>query len=317
MIYRFHDVRIESAIALPELRRLQSAGPAPAIAIERVDAVRDRAADWFHHWTVTGGRPSRQRRWLSFARVADGRILRFHGVADFHVASAGDAIRCAASDGCTPVTLRHLLLDQVLPLVLSQRGRLVLHASAVHVDGLGTVALAGAAGLGKSTLATALGRRGCAVVSDDSLVVVDRDGVLQAVPGYPGVRLWRDSLRALGVGRGDPVAHYTSKVRVGPPHLEFRSRPSPLKAVFVLEPRSRAGQAARTGSIAPRDRVIALTRAAYVMDVADRQQLAALFAALARLATRVPVLRLQVADDRRRLDATAEQVRTLALSSRD
>lgn len=303
-------------MALPELRLLPSpSSREPAIAIERVDAIGTRTPDWFHHWTVTGSRPARRRRWLSFGHVADGRLLRFHGVADFHVSPAGDAIRCAPTAGCTPITLRHLLLDQVLPLVMSQRGRLVLHASAVHLDGFGTVAFAGAAGLGKSTLATALGRRGGAIVADDSLVVDDRGGVLQAVPGYPGVRLWRDALHGLGVSRPDRVAQYTSKARIGRPHLEFRSRPSPLKAIFMLGPRTRSGTAAHAQPIAARDRLVALTRAAYVMDVTDRHQLTSIFVALAELATRVPVADLRVADDRRRLDAAAEQVKTLALSS--
>ncbi len=40
-------------------------------------------------------------------------------------------------------TLRHFLLDQVLPLALSRSGRLVLHASAVHVPRLGLRGLRG------------------------------------------------------------------------------------------------------------------------------------------------------------------------------
>jgi hypothetical protein len=96
--------------------------------------------------------------------------------------------------GLPRTTFRHLLLDQVLSLVLSQSGHFVLHASAVHSNEFGTVAFVGHAGSGKSTLGGALGIRGCSVASDDCLVVADVGGTPMVVPGYPGLRLWRDSL---------------------------------------------------------------------------------------------------------------------------
>ena len=245
----------------------------------------------------------RRRPWLSFARQAGGYLLRFPDLADFEVSAAGDRVTCRPTKGLPRTTLRHLLLDQVLPLVLSQSGHFVLHASAVHLNEFGTVAFVGRAGSGKSTLAGALGVRGCSVASDDCLVVADIGSAPMVVPGYPGLRLWRDSARALGLAREQrkEVAHYTVKARVRSKDVRFRVRPSPLKAIFVLGQRRARGSLPRVRALSPRDRLISLAPYVYLMDVEDRDQLSRMFSQLATLATSVPVCRLHVTDDRRAL----------------
>jgi hypothetical protein len=311
--YAFHDVTLESAIPLPEVRRGRARGSPGLVAIELARAPFDGRVDWFHRWLAPGAPGARRRRWLSFGRQPGGYVLRFHDLADFHVSPAGDRVRCLPIDGCPRLTLRHLLLDQVLPLVLSQRGSLVLHASAVHVDGFGTIAFAGAAGSGKSTLAAALAVGGCSLVSDDSLVIADGTTAPAAVPGYPGVRLWRDSARRLGLDRvrSAPIAHYTSKARVGVASLAFRRTPSPLRAIFVLGRRSGSGSA-RALPLGPRARLIALARLTFVMDVGNARQLSAMFTSLCTLVSRVPVARLHVPDGQRSPERTADEVLGLA-----
>src|SRR4030095_9116966 len=74
-------------------------------------------------------------------------------------------------------TFRHLFLDQVLPLVLSHRGVTVLHASA-FAGSRGAVALIGATGVGKSTLAASFGTNGWPVIADDALVLRARGGTI-------------------------------------------------------------------------------------------------------------------------------------------
>jgi len=65
----------------------------------------------------------------------------------------------------------------------------VLHASAVQLDGH-AVAIVGASGMGKSTLAAALCRNGCGLVADDVLRI-DRNGTagMQVHPGSIESRL--------------------------------------------------------------------------------------------------------------------------------
>jgi hypothetical protein len=318
--YAFHDVTLDSELLLPEVPRSTRRRPV-TIAIRLAAAGAPRAPRWFHHWRE--GR----RRSISFARLDDGYLLRSHGLADFHVAADGAIVRCDARRDCPAATLRHLLLDQVLPLVLALRGGIVLHGSGVHIAGLGVVAFVGAAGAGKSTLAAALGVNGHQIVADDSVVVRRRGGRPVVVPGYPGVRLWRDAARAIGISTsGTAVAHYTSKRRLAAPALPFRRPAGPLKAIFVLG-RRRAGGGARASRasgaaaiirpVAPRQRLVALTRCTYVLDVQDRAQLAAMFGGLAWLVSRVPVLGLHLQDGRRQLSRAAGAVAALSRAAVD
>ncbi len=175
---------------------------------------------------------------------------------------------------------------------------------------LGTVAFVGPTGSGKSTLAAALGLRGSPVVTDDCLVVEAGAAGSLAVPGYPGLRLWRDAARGLGLGRDAEasVAHYTAKRRVDASAVRFRSQPSPLALLFVLGRRRRPGAPPRTRTLAARDRLMALAPFTHLMDVEDRRQLLLMFRSLSTLVAHVPVVRLNVPDSRRRLLEVAMDV---------
>ena len=236
------------------------------------------------------------------------------------VSAAADRVEYRPTMGLPRTTLRHLLLDQVLPLVLSQSGHLVLHASAVHLNRFGSVAFVGSTGSGKSTLAAALGVQGGFVASDDCLVVTDIDRAPTVMPGYPSLRLWRDSAHALGFARDrrSHVAHQTVKTRVSSKAVHFRVRPSPLKAIFVLGRRRTAGSLPRVRSLSPRDRLISLAPGSvYLMDVEDRDQLSQMFSQLATLATLVPIRRLHVPEDHGALLQMAGRVLDLIRASND
>jgi pimeloyl-ACP methyl ester carboxylesterase len=315
--YQLHGVTVESAIALPGVRRSSGYGP-PHVSIELGDAPGGDRLNAFHSWRVPG---RRSRPWLSIGRLDDAYRLRFPDMADFEVTTAGDRITCRPVARLAASTLRHLLLDQVLPLALSRSGRLVLHASAVHIPRLGSVAFVGPTGCGKSTLAAALGLRGCQVLTDDCLVVDHSETSKKkprsmAVSGYPGLRLWRDSARGLGLERDAVanVAHYTVKRRLLTAAMKFRASPSRICAIFVLGRRRQPTEPARLRALESRDRFMSLAPYAYVMDVEDRRQLSQMFRSLATLAAHVPIARLSVPDNRRRVLETAEVV--LGLSRR-
>jgi len=314
--YRVHGVIVDSAIAIPEIPQSRAAFYDVRVELDGVPA--DRPLDWFHAWPARGQGTVRKKPWLSFGRHDEGYVLRFPELADFDVSASGDRIRCRPAGRLAKSTLRHLLIDQVLPLALSRAGHLVLHASAVHVPRLGAIAFAGQPGFGKSTIAGALGLCGCRVITDDCLVVVRRSSNdLLAVPGYPGLRLWRSAARALGLGARGDVAHYTAKRRLDPIALSFRDRPSSLKALFVLGRRLPRSRPSSADLLHARDRLMAVAPYAFLMDVAERAQLSAMFGALTHLVTEVPVVRLRLRDDPRRLLRTAEEVIALARASAD
>jgi hypothetical protein len=301
--YTVHGWTLASEMPLPELRA--SRASRPSVRIETRAACGPGPYDWFHQWRA--GR----RTCLKFARHEGGYLLRFPEMADFHVSAGGRRVRCHPRAGLPAETLRHLLIDQVLPLAIGRSRPLVLHASAVHVPRLGAVAFAGGTGQGKSTLAAALASHGCRMLSDDCVVIGGSPARPLALAGYPGVRLWRDSAAALGWRNGTRVAHYTPKRRVADSSVRFTPRPSPLKAIFVLDGRYATGPACRTREIGAAERLVAMTRFLYLMDVEDPRQLSRAFGALATLVQRVPVVRLRVVEDRRRLGEVADAIQQL------
>ena len=318
MTYAFHDLIVESDFSLPELPRSSRRSSNAIRVTDRIDSrIDDDGAHWFHDWPLKkpSGRKSRTP-WLSFAHLPDGRgfLLRFPDLADFEVSRDGDRVACAAARALPPVTLRHLLLDQVLPLVLHLRGRLALHASAVHVPGFGAVAFAGPAGAGKSTLAAALALRGCPIVADDCLAFAPSRDAVDVVPGYPGVRLWPDAARSLRIdaGRDKRVAHYTRKQRAPLGRGRFHPTATPLRALFVLGRRRTTGQPSRMRTLGARDRIMSLVPYAWVIDVADPARLATVFDQICDVALRVPIVRLNMRDGRRMLPKSADEVLALA-----
>jgi hypothetical protein len=307
--YRFCGETIASTVDLPLLERSETFGTACTIEQDSSGSLQGVGGDWFHHWRI-----GRQAPWLSFARADEGYLLRFRQLADFFISRDGAYIRASPSRALPVDTLRHLLLDQVLPLALSHRGRLLLHASAVHVPGVGALAFAGPTGRGKSTLAAALASRGGRILSDDCMAIDRQAGVMHVLPAYPGLRLWLDGpSRPLRRGTiASRVAHYTRKRRVNGGALLFHRQPSPLRALFLVSERAETGPAVTFRRCGAAARLIGLVRHAYLLDIEDRDQLVRAFDGLSSIATSVPVLRLRVRHGHGRLPRVAETIRAFA-----
>jgi hypothetical protein len=286
--FRICDLVIASEIAFPELPPAS-----PSAATCRFELVRPRPLApgqlaWEPRWTRADG-----GRWLSVATEGGGHRLRFADLADFVVSSGGDQVRCEPAPGVPRATLRHLFLDQVVPLLLSRRGDLVLHASAVAVDGR-VLAFMGRTGRGKSVIAATLAARGLGLVTDDVLALREREGRLAAWHSYPGVRLWPADLRRLrGAVRTRRVAHYTSKLRLVPSGNGHRPNvPLELHRLYVLAPARRGRRSVAVGRVSPRVALLEVVRHTYHLDPGDRRRISETFAGAARLAESGVVRRL-------------------------
>ena len=150
-------------------------------------------------------------------------------------------MRCAATriPGVSDETIHHLYQNQVLPLALSRLGKLVLHASAVEVDGEGIV-FVGESGRGKSTLAASFATGGYRFMTDDGLVIEEEAAGYLVLPSHPSIRLWEDSQEAL-IHPAAPAAapvQYTSKTRfLAGGDIAFCGEPRPLGRVYFLSDR--------------------------------------------------------------------------------
>jgi hypothetical protein len=290
--FQIFDLLISSEIDLPELRRGTARRADLRVMIDRGERGDARRTSWVHHYIQEG----EAGPWLSLGRWESDYILRFHGFGDFHVSERRRSIHCSVEPDLRPATLRHLLLDQVIPLALAAHGRTVLHASAVLAGG-SAIAFMGDSGAGKSTLVASFAMAGYPVVTDDSLLVTETPGAPHAVPSYPSVRLWPNAIALAEVpaslARG---ASGTRKRRLGRrAGLGFASEPAPLRAIFVLEPmEATTREPARVDRtpLSAREALVALVERAYRLDVSPGAPLGEEFKRLCRLAESVFMCRL-------------------------
>lgn len=89
------------------------------------------------------------------------------------------------------------LLGTVMAYLLQYHGYLVLHGSAVLINQRAVI-FSGESGAGKSTIASALVKKGYSLLTDDVVVVKTlTDGSMVLVPGPAKVKLWADALELL------------------------------------------------------------------------------------------------------------------------
>jgi hypothetical protein len=169
-------------------------------------------------------------------RRADGGevSLLFRDRACFCVRDGSEILLDPASE-TIPTAITLALLGPVMAALLQQRGFLVLHASAVAVDG-GAIAIMGASGWGKSTLAAFLHSRGCLLIVDDIVAIRLIAGVPHVYPGFPQMKLWPDSLHSIGERPDDfPRLYEEREKRARRIESGFhRNGALPLQRIYVL-----------------------------------------------------------------------------------
>lgn len=211
--------------------------------------------------------------------------------------------------GATPAELRTFLLGPALGLLCHQRGLFPLHAACVRV-GAGAVALAGASGTGKSTLAAVLAGRGHWVLADDVCVVdAAAAGGPSALPGYPRLKLWRCVVEAFALAPDQLEANRVGQEKyhlVLAPPGGLVSGLVPLRAVVLLS--DPAGSAAAVLSpVVGEDAAAALAELVYRRRAALAMgRGAALAGAITGPLATVPMFRLDRGSGLAHLDAQAE-----------
>jgi hypothetical protein len=98
--------------------------------------------------------------------------------------------------------IRLYILSTLFGVVLHKHHMLALHTSCIKI-GDNSVLVAGPSGIGKSTLALGLHRKGYEIMNDDiSAVVFNAEGEPQVYPGYVHIKLWANSLETYGYETG-------------------------------------------------------------------------------------------------------------------
>ena len=219
--------------------------------------------------------------WTSFYRIGRDYLLRFPDLADFVVSASGTEVTAYPAPGISRPTVEHLHLNQVVPLALSRRWKLVLHASAVAIEDFAVVFL-GISGRGKSTLAASFSTSGYRFLTDDGLLVDKGEEGYIVHPGHASIRLWNDSREALvpDSTQAAPPLDYTPKTRLlADGEVAFCDTSLPLRCMYLLG----EGNAVVVAPLSGRDAMIELVRHSFLLDIDEREMLSHQFAQLSAL----------------------------------
>jgi len=214
--YRAFSMEIESQLPLPELRA--SAGK-PDVVIRygrapkfEVSAMSDRCVN-----------------------ANEQEVHLYWEGAGSYVMRQGSEMIVDPIPTVEEALLRTGVLGPGLATLMQQRGHLVLHASAVVINGK-AAGFVGWKGQGKSTLAATLFARGCPLLTDDLLLLNGKNGPMMAHPGFPQFKLWPDSAQCSLSESPEslPKLMPDYEKRVRSVTDGFASEPVPLGAIYVL-----------------------------------------------------------------------------------
>jgi hypothetical protein len=203
------------------------------------------------------GAPRPSDRWVVLATPNDVRGWIPSGGA-FHVRDGTSIVLDPAPDA-DERALRLAIVGPLLGVILTQRGKFVLHASTVSIDGR-AAAFFGPSGRGKSTLTAALTQAGHPLIADD-MTVIDTSGPQPFVqPGFPRVKLWPDSAAALEHDLDAlPLVHPDVTKRSLQLTAQFHAERLPLARCYLLED----GDAEEVTELAPTQSILALVSCTY------------------------------------------------------
>lgn len=217
--YRAYGLQIASELPLPEL--LAEEGEGAHDLVVRLGDLRGVAATEPGH--------SRNRY------LGEGRLLvEIQGVARYLVAGGGEIV-VDPEPGADAVRVRVFLLGSAFGAILHQRGFLPIHGNGVEIGGR-CIIFAGHSGRGKSTLAAAFANRGYRLLSDDLCAIrLTGEGEATVLPGYPHVKLWRDTLLHLNENAGGHQrVHPEEEKFLIPAHAAHCGDSLPLRKIYTL-----------------------------------------------------------------------------------
>jgi len=232
-------------------------------------------------------------RQYAFCRAGEVVVARFHGLLDFEIDLASRTVTSHAQPGSDPGFAPILVTGTISAFLLTVAGWLVLHASAVEVDG-GVLAFVGPSGQGKSTVAALCCASGFPLVSDDLLPVLgDGDGRVRCTPGGVELRLRPKVAELAGLFGSDATVYETADRRqaVGPSTTAM-SRLL-LRAVVIPSP-GRGRTNVEVAAVPAGEAALLLTAFHRIEGWKDRAQLSRTFQTVMQVVASVPVLRMAV-----------------------
>ena len=220
--YFAYGLNICSDLALPEFQGVDSSDYDLKITLDHTVEVSDLLADELLCKAAT----------IQLSRTKAMVYVRGTGL---FLVENGDRVKIIPDGQPPELLLRFYLVGTILAIALYQRNFLVLHASAVKING-GAVAFLGVSGEGKSSTAAAFVTHGHSLITDDVAPINFATDPCTINPGFPQVKLGAAMAQALGYEYEQLRAVHTFKEkRALQPRQGFSLDPVPLKRIYVLQ----------------------------------------------------------------------------------
>ena len=262
-------------------------------------------------WYVSPYRDERGVPSLTIRSVGSGYLLCYAEGTRFLVSRSGSEVDAWWDEPLTDVDVADYLLGGVVAFIARLRGRVPVHASAVVIHDQ-AILFAGAAGAGKSSIASAFAVLGYPVLSDDVVVIDDTSGGMMAYPSRARLSLWPDSATSLFSTRSLPThSPVYAKRRLDLVDHGYRFHESPVQvgAICVLASRTASTNGPMIRALRPQAALMNLVSNTYGNYLLDASMRSREFDVLGRLAEAVCVNELSLSAD---LDHLLLDCRSLA-----
>jgi hypothetical protein len=221
--------------------------------------------------------------------VDEGFRLRFFGSCDIVLDRNLARAIVHPMAGADPDLVSVLVGGTLLAFVLTIRGDVVLHASAVQV-GDAALGFVGASGMGKSTMATLLCADGARLVTDDILRLDTTSSPPTCALGATELRLRKGADHLAEWFGSAPAVRTTGDARQALAAVPATTEDLPLAALVVpLPDHSPERRTAEITRVSPKEAMVLLARFPRLLGWQDEAVLRAGFHQLADVVDRVPV----------------------------
>jgi hypothetical protein len=236
--------------------------------------------------------------------------IRWPGLMEFLVAASGRQIFAYSLNSDCREALQAFFFGRVLSFALLKLGIEQLHATAVVIHDQ-VVAFMGEAGHGKSTLAAAFVQKGYPLLTDDLLVIYQKDGSFFARPGLPRLKLFADSANAVGTDLLGPVMavnRATGKQITQLSKHRFFDADARIQVLYALNPGPAEPNVVRIEEMRQPLAFVEICKAAFNTEITETARLKEHFEMASHLASSVPVKRLSVPRSLGALSSTCDAV---------
>lgn len=304
--YAVYGLTLASDIELPALDAEKIAGIiTPDVRVTTGSLAPDLQALIQHHtspYYTEPGEAAGDPAHLVVSTLQDGRYYHFAYAAgaQFLLDTDTSGIWCGWTASLTVQEIALYLLGPVIGFMLRVRGATCLHASGVLVEG-NALAITGASGVGKSTLAAAFAAAGYPVLTDDILPLTSNAGQIYTHSGYSRLRLYPNSFKNLAELPDElpALAPGWDKCYLDLPanNYQLHTSSAPLKTVYMVDWESSERTAPAILPVRESAAVALLATNTYRNELLNPAMREQEFFLLATLAASVTVRRLCPVDD--------------------